>query len=116
MNPCWAGCGKRRTSPRGGGGRVLAAQLNGFRLLPTPRSATSYPEGSHHGQAGLRNSVIEAFTGRNDTRNKGGEALVFGDGTAMDGLTLRCMADFMAVRPVAYSGRTEMCSSSTTRW
>ena len=79
-------------------------------------SATSYPEGSHHGQASLRNSVIEAFTGRNDARNKGDEAVVFDDGTAMDGLTVRSMADVMAVRPVAFSGRTEMCSSSTTRW
>ena len=71
-----------------------------------PGSATSCPEGSHHGQAGLRNSVIDAFTGRNDARNKGDEALVFGDGTCV-----LCMA----VRPVAFSGRTEMCSSSTPR-
>ena len=56
-----------------------------------PGSATSYPGGSHHGQAGLRNSVIVAFTGRNDARNKGDEASVFGDGTAMDGLTVRSM-------------------------
>ena len=88
----------RNVHRSGGGGRVLAAQLYG--LQP----------------ADLRNSVIEAFIGRNDARNEGNVALVFGNCSAMDGLTVRSITDFTAVRLVASSGRTEMCSSSTTRW
>ena len=52
---------------------------------------------------------------QDDARNKGDEALVSGNRTAMDGWTLRSMTDFVAVRLVAVSGETEMCSSSATR-
>ena len=52
----------------------------------------------------VSNSAIEAFTGRNDARNKGDEALGFGNGAAIDRLT----EDIRAIRPVAFS--------STTSW
>ena len=54
---------------------------------PSRHSSTASGGFLHHGQADLRNSVIEAFTVRNDARNKGDVALVFGDGTAINNLT-----------------------------
>ena len=57
--------------------------------------------------------LIETVTGRNDARNKGYEALVSGNRTAMDKWTVRNMAT-SAKRSVAVSGKTEMCSSSIT--
>ena len=48
------------------------------------------------------NSVIAAFTGWNDARNRGDEALVFGDGTPMDSSAVQSVADFMAEKRVAF--------------
>ena len=48
------------------------------------------------------NSVIAAFTGWNDPRNRGNEALVFGDCTPMDGLTVWSVPDFMGKRCFAF--------------